>query len=520
MYTAAPWRRTPTTKSENRQTRGGRFLKIRRMALDSTICYEAVLARDTRYDGQFFTCVKTTKIYCRPICPAKPPLPQHCTFVPSAAAAQDAGYRPCLRCRPESSPGMGAWCGTSTSVQRALSLIDLGALDGGNVASLADRLGMGDRHLRRLFSQHLGTSPLAVAQTRRLLLAKQLIHQTNLPMTDVALASGFGSVRRFNETFQHLFGRPPGALRRHKAPTATPGSDIELLLAYRPPYNWPCMLDFLRARAIPGVECVDQQNYSRVIDIDGHIGLVVVDHLPDRQALRVKVRTTKLAQLPSIIARVRRVFDLSADPVAIAASLSRDARLAPLIAAQPGLRVPGAWDGFETAVRAVLGQQITVTGATRLAAQLVGLLGQAIRGWPDHPGLTHAFPQPEAFNLAALAPLGMPTTRRAALADLATSVMARPHLLTHQHSLEEAVAQLCALPGIGEWTAQYIAMRALRESDAFPAADIGLQRAMAVNGERPSARALLQHAEQWRPWRAYAVLHLWTSETTHHATAA
>ncbi len=498
--------------------------------LDPSVCYNALLARDSRHDGQFFTCVKSTGIYCRPVCPARPPLFQNCSFVPSAAAAQEAGFRPCRRCRPETSPGMGAWCGTSASVQRALSLIEMGALDGGDVNMLAERLGMGDRHLRRLFQAHLGATPVAVAQTRRLLLAQQLIHQTVLPMSDVALASGFGSVRRFNEAFQKLHGHAPTELRRlspsAQANVAQRGAGIDLLLAYRPPYDWTGLLNFLRLRAIPGVELVGEEGYRRIIDLEGVTGRIEVSHVLERQALKLTVHGARLTSLPAIIARVRRVFDLDAEPVAIESALSEDPVLAPLVAARPGLRVPGAWDGFEIAVRAILGQQITVVGARRLAAQLVDALGLPVPDDIAQPGLSHAFPRPERLTLEALSVLGMPQARRASLASLARAVIEHPRLFERYASLAQAVEQLRALPGIGEWTAQYIAMRALCESDAFLAADVGVQRAMAIDGLRPTAQALLRHAEQWRPWRAYAVLHLWaseapvTSEEKNHAPVA
>ena len=499
---------------------------MRRMDTDPDVCYQAVLARDRRYDGRFFTCVKTTGIYCRPICPARPPLFKHCDFVPSAAAAQEAGYRPCLRCRPESSPGMGAWCGTSTSVRRALNLIDMGALDNGDVNELAERLGLGDRHLRRLFREHLGTTPVAVAQTRRLLLAQQLIQQTALSMTDVAMASGFGSVRRFNETFLRVFGQAPGTMRRKaSSDPAQTDSELRLRLAYRPPYDWGRALAFLATRAIPGVEHVESGVYRRVIDLGddvgdvkeaGAIGGLEVRHLPGHHSLEVRVRCPKLDRLPGIIARVRRMFDLDADPVAIEASLSRDPRLAAIVARQSGLRLPGAWDPFETAVRAILGQQITVAGAIRLAGQFVALMGKPLPplpGGPLHPALTHTFPKPGQVHAEGLAPLGMPAARRAALLGLAQRLAAQPDLLHPCPQLDDTVARLSSLPGIGEWTAQYIAMRGLHESDAFLAADIGVQRAMAVDGVRPTAKAVQAHAEQWRPWRAYAVLHLWTSES-------
>src|SRR4051812_12624830 len=268
------------------------------MRLDAAACYRAVLARDARYDGRFYTCVKTTGIYCRPICPARPPRRENCCFVPTAAAAQESGYRPCLRCRPESSPDLDAWRGTSATVSRALKLIEGGALDRDDVASLAQRLAIGERQLRRLFRQHIGAAPVMVAQTRRVLLAKQLIHQTRLPMIDVALASGFGSVRRFNETFQRLYRRAPGELRRQGAEaTTSPAPEVPLLLPYRPPYDWDAMIRFLRVRAIAGLEVVTGESYSRVIALGDAAGSVTVTHAPDQSALRVVVRFPQLGAL-------------------------------------------------------------------------------------------------------------------------------------------------------------------------------------------------------------------------------
>jgi len=497
--------------SENRQTgRCGRII-VSTMDLDRTACYQALLARDARYDGVFFTCVRSTGVYCRSICPARPPHLHHCVFVPSAAAAQAAGFRPCLRCRPECSPSFTGWQG-SASVERALALIEGGALDDAGVDALASRLGMGERQLRRLFQRHLGATPIAVAQTRRVHFAKQLIHETDLSMTQVALASGFGSVRRFNETFHALYGRGPSELRRRHASAAAPGSGITLSLRYRPPYDWPALLGFLATRAIPGVEVVADDTYRRVIEIDGALGTIEVAHQPRDAALRVTVRFPHLQALPEIIARTRRLFDLGADPHAIARTLERDPVLAPFVAARPGLRVPGGWDGFEIAVRAILGQQITVTGALHAARRLVHALGRPIDAATALPGLTHAFPGPERFGTDGCATIGVPRARAAALTGLAATAFAEPDLFTPQRSLEDAVARLRAAPGIGEWTAQYIAMRALRENDAFLAADVALQRILAVGGVRPTARQLLARAEAWRPWRAYAVLHLWTAE--------
>jgi AraC family transcriptional regulator of adaptative response / DNA-3-methyladenine glycosylase II len=486
------------------------------MDMDDDACYRALLTRDVRFDGRLFVGVKTTGIYCRPICPARTPKRQNVRFFPSAAGAQEAGFRPCLRCRPETSPDLAAWRGTSNTVSRALTLIEAGALDDGDVEALADRLGVGERQLRRLFRQHLGASPVAVAQTRRVLLAKQLIHQTRLPMAEVALASGFGSVRRFNETFQQLYDRPPATLRRLEgADQPSSGvAGVSLTLPYKPPYDWGGMIGFLSLRAIPGVEVVTAQRYARTIAIGADRGLIVVEPL-EKDRLGVTVRFPKISALPAIIARVRRVFDLAADPAAIGAHLSGDPILAPLVAARPGLRVPGAWDGFELAIRAILGQQITVVAARNLAAKLVKAEGEPLP--PELigavEGLTHVFPSPAALADMNFATLGMPGSRAAALSALTAAVVADPLIFGPKRSLEDAVGSLKALPGIGEWTAQYIAMRELREPDAFPAADIGLMRALADSeGRRPNPAELLARAEAWRPWRAYAALHLWSSE--------
>jgi AraC family transcriptional regulator of adaptative response / DNA-3-methyladenine glycosylase II len=530
------------------------------MELDRDACYRAIQARDARFDGRLFTAVRTTGVYCRPICPARTPKLENVIFYPSAAAAQAAGFRPCLRCRPESSPELAVWHGTSTTVSRALALIADGALDGEDAAvdQLALRLGIGDRQLRRLFQKHLGASPIAVAQTRRVLFAKQLIHETRISMADVALASGFGSVRRFNDIFRRLYGRPPSALRREPhARVATAGrrsvrrppeararrsratfvapmstaevarplrgralprfqrgsSGITLILSYAPPYDWPAMIAFLAARAIPGVEVVEPDRYRRTVAVDGEHGVIEVAPVAGRPALAATIHSPSVQALPAIVARIRRVFDLAADVGAINAQLRKDARLRPLVAARPGLRVPGAWDGFELAVRAILGQQITVTAARRLAGRLVAVHGEPLsRALPDScASLTTVFPSPESLAGADLATLGLPRARARALSALAAAA-ADARLFHRDQDLDAAVARLKALPGIGEWTAQYIAMRVLREPDAFPAHDIGLLRAMTRrDGRRPTPTMLLAQAEAWRPWRAYAAQHLWTA---------
>ena len=480
------------------------------MNLDPALCRQAVLARDARFDGRFFTCVKTTGIYCRPICPARPPKPENCLYLPSAAAAQEAGFRPCLRCRPETAPDFGAWRGTSNTVSRALALIDAGALDAAGVDRLADRLGVGDRQLRRLFLRHLGATPVAVAQTRRVLLAKQLIHETDLSMAEVALASGFGSLRRFNEVFQALFNRPPTALRgAGREGAMQQGADLCLTLGYRAPFDWKAMLDFLALRAIPGVEAVDSEAYVRSIEIGGLTGSVRVRDEPERARLRATIRFPETRALPVIISRLRRMFDLAADPQVIGAALARDAHLSRLVAKRPGLRVPGAWDSFELGVRAIAGQQVTVGAATQLAGRIARDFGAPLPGEALHPAVTTVFPTPEWLARAVIT--GMPPARAAAISALAGASLSDPGLFERGADLDGSVAKLRALPGIGDWTAQYMAMRAMREPDAFPAADVGLLRALDLGEGRPSVGALVQRAQDWRPWRAYGALHLWMS---------
>ena len=489
------------------------------MELDHDTCYRALASRDVRFDGRFFVAVKTTGIYCRPICPARTAKSENVMFLPTAAAAQEAGFRPCLRCRPEAAPDSGAWRGVSNTgvlntVSRALALIEMGALDDSGMEALAERLGVGERQLRRLFAQHVGAAPVTVAQTRRVLLAKQLIHETRMPFTEIAFAAGFGSVRRFNEVFQGLYRRPPSALRHATKPeqSAGPQGEVTLLLRYRPPYDWPAMLGFLQARAIAGLERIVDDCYYRSISLDGAHGTVAV-RPGAGNALEATIRFPRLASLSAIIARLRRVFDLAADPEIINGQLAEDPLMSRLTAVRPGLRVPGAWDGFELAMRAVLGQQITVTAAVKLAGKLVQQYGEPLAQLAaDRPGLTHVFPQPERVAAADLATLGMPRTRAATLSTVAAALVADSQLFDTRASLEEAVLKLRELPGIGDWTAQYIAIRQLRETDAFPAGDVGLMQAIAQHeGVRPNAKQLTERAEAWRPWRAYAAQHLWAS---------
>lgn len=479
------------------------------------VCYRALQSRDARFDGLIFVGVSSTGVYCRPICPARTPKFEHCSFYGSAAAAQEAGFRPCLRCRPETAPYLASWRGTSNTVSRALALIDEGALDGpeNSVEKLAERLGVGERQLRRLFLQHLGAAPNSVAQTRRLLFAKQLIHDTSMAMAEIATAAGFSSRRRFNETFLTLFHRPPRALRNRRA-VKEQEKEVVLRLRYRPPYDWDNILAFLEARAIRGVEVIEDGCYRRTIEIDGVVGSIRVSHLPGQQSLEAAILFPKIKALPAIVAHVRRLFDLGADINTIDSHLSADPALARLVKQRPGLRAPGGWDGFEVAVRAVLGQQISVVAARQLAGRLVELHGRLVsKTFRNHPELSRVFPDARRLASAASIGLGMPAARLIALKAVAEATAGDPNLFWRLGGIEDTVTRLKAIPGIGDWTAQYIALRAVRESDAFPATDVGLLRGAASidGGMKISPAELLRRAECWRPWRAYAAQHLWAA---------
>jgi AraC family transcriptional regulator, regulatory protein of adaptative response / DNA-3-methyladenine glycosylase II len=485
------------------------------LGLDRRALDRARASRDPRFDGKFFIAVTSTRIYCRPVCPVPSPKAANVRYYATAAAAAEAGYRPCLRCRPEAAPGTPAWLGTSAVVRRALQLIHDGALDAASVDALAMRVGIGPRHLHRLFVQHVGAPPVVVAQTRRLHFAKRLLDETSLPMTEVARAAGFGSVRRFNHAFQTTYRRAPRDLRRQRRGAgAEDGDEVVLRLAYRPPYDWAHVRDFLAARALPGVERVDARGYARTVGAanppgggrsaaGGH-ALVCVRPVEGEHALELRVRGAAPAALFQLSSAARRMFDLAADPARIALAFQADPRLGPLVARRPGLRIPGAWDPFECAVRAVLGQQVSVAAGRTLAARLVARAGHAVTGGGD--GLTHLFPSPAALAGADLDGLGLPGARVRALHALGAAVA--EGALDLGASAEEVAAGLEALPGFGAWTAQYVALRALGAPDAFPAGDLVLRRA-AADAAPLTTRALEARAEAWRPWRGYAVLHLW-----------
>jgi AraC family transcriptional regulator of adaptative response / DNA-3-methyladenine glycosylase II len=482
------------------------------MKLDPNHCYTALKSRDARFDGRFFAAVTTTGVYCRPVCPARKPLRRHIRFYPCAAAAEEDGFRPCLRCRPETAPGSPAWEGTSATVTRALRLISEGCLDEDDVNALALKLGVGDRQLRRLFQQYLGVAPLAVAQTRRLHFAKQLLDETNLSITDIVFASGFSSIRRFNSAFKDTFGQSPSSFRNGTDLTTNRGevASLQVKISYRPPFDWTSLIRFLRARAIPGVEDVDETRYRRTACEDGVSGIIEVQPEPNKQHLILKIPQVLCRGLVRIVAGVRRIFDLDADPYAINEYLKKDPLLADSIKETPGIRVPGAWDGFEIGVRAILGQQVSVKGATTLSGRLVQAFGSPIETSED-PRLCFLFPTPEQLSNQDIKRIGLPKQRARAIRELAKAVGNGTLNLTTGSDPERTIEALTALSGIGPWTAQYIAMRVLREPDAFLSSDLVLRRAAAnTEGKVPTETELLKIAEPWRPWRAYAAMYLWT----------
>lgn len=481
------------------------------LGLDRAALDRARLSRDARFDGKFFIAVTTTGIYCRPVCPAPAPKHVNVRYYGTAAAAAEAGFRPCLRCRPEAAPGTPAWLGTSAVVRRALRLIHEGALDDESVEALALRVGVGPRHLDRLFAEHVGASPLAVAQTRRLHFAKRLLDETGLPITEIALASGFGSLRRFNDTFRKVYRRAPRELRRERRERMDARHDdaVTLRLTYRPPYDWEHMRAFLASRAIPGVERVNAHGYARTVATENGHALVSVGPIADANALELRVRGAAPGALFQLSSAARRMFDLAADPALIVQSLKTDPLLGPLVRERPGLRIPGAWDPFECAVRAVLGQQVSVAAGRTFAARIVARVGRRV-GADDE--LTHVFPSSTELADANLDGLGLTRSRIVALKALARSVS--EGRIDFGAPADDVRAKLTELPGFGDWTAQYVALRALAEPDAFPAADLILRRVAAAGGPSLGTRALAARADAWRPWRAYAVMHLWRAASS------
>ena len=473
------------------------------MILDSDACFRAVRARDRRFDGRFFVAITSTHIYCRPICPARPAKRENMRFYSSAAAAEGGGFRPCLRCRPERSPGLASVDAVSRLVGAAIAGIEEHALSSARVGDLAASLGVSDRHLRRVTESELGVSPIELAQTQRLLLAKRLLGETRLSQTEIAFASGFGSVRRFNALFKSRYGLAPSALRG----TANAPSGLHCQLEFRPPFAWRSLLDYLRLRAIPGVEMVDQTHYRRTVAIDDIQGWIAVSRGKRPNALDVEISPSLAPAIGAVIARVKRLCDLAAVPDAVSALLAPDPLLGPVVRRIPGLRVAGAFDGFELAVRAVLGQQVSVKGATTLAGRWAQAFGAPIA--TPYPALNRLAPTAQRMGSVAasdISALGIVGSRARCLAALALAMLERKIVLSFASNVEEQIDSLMRLPGIGPWTAQYIAMRALHWPDAFPSGDLMLLRAA-----NASKRQLEQRAEGWRPWRAYATHYLWQS---------
>jgi len=484
------------------------------MILDRRICDKARLARDHRFDGLFFTGVRSTGIYCRPICPAPPPKPENIVYYSTAAAAADAGLRPCLRCRPEASPGSPAWNGTSATVSRALLLIRQGALRDGRVADLAAKLGVGDRHLRRLFTLHVGVSPTTLARTQKTLFAKRLLTETAMSISEIAFASGFGSIRRFNVAFRKIYGKAPSDLRQPIGgieEQGGPGFRCALTLSYRPPLDWPRMLAFFAERAIPGVECVDNGVYHRTVRMDDTVGRISVTHTEEGPALKINVALSDCRKLMPVVARVRRMFDLDANMAAIHDVLRADPLLGKILEKHSGLRLPGAWDPFETAIRAVVGQQVSVKAARTIVGRIARKAGPRY-DLGGHPALDRFFPTAAELSACDLDAIGMPSSRAVAIKALAGAVASEEIVLQVKDTPEDFVKTLTRIPGIGDWTAQYIAMRALSEPDAFPCADLGIIKALQEANRRPTPHQVRQRAESWRPWRAYAAICLWQGQ--------
>lgn len=460
-------------------------------ALDPETCRRARLSRDLRFDGEFFLGVRSTGIYCRPICPARAAAEHNVVYFREASQAAAAGFRPCLRCRPEAAPGSAAWQGSPVTVQRALRLIREGALNQGSLAALCTRLGVGERYLRKLFQRELGVSPNAVAQNQRLLFARQLLQETALPITDIAYAAGFGSVRRCNSAFQESFGKTPGAMRRGQV-TASPEQGIRLLLRYRPPYDWAGVLDFFQRHAVNGVESVEDGVYRRQIQLRTHSGTISVRHAQARHAIELELHLPDLAVMIPVVQRVRRMFDLDANPEVIAASLRQDPALATLLERFPGVRSPVCWSAEEATLRAIVGQQVSIAAARGVCSRLAEAT--------QRPGQPPAFPAAAAVAALDDSHFPMPTRRR----DTLRRVCSR--LASGDAPAAEA---LLAEPGIGPWTVAMIAMRGEGQPDAFPPKDLGLMRAWEALPE--ATKALQAASEHWRPWRAYAANLLWRS---------
>lgn len=477
------------------------------MIQDFDSCYRAVSSRDERFDGWFFTGVLTTGIYCRPSCPAITPKRHNVRFFATAAAAQVAGLRACKRCRPDATPGSPEWNARADSVGRAMRLIGDGIVDREGVAGLAKRLHFSERHLHRQLVSEVGAGPQAIARAQRAETARILIETTRMKMSDIAFAAGFASIRQFNDTIREVFASTPRELRRARGEGATTApATLSVRLPYRAPFDGDQVLGFLGERAVPGIESWDGQTYRRSLRLpngEGVLGLSLgAGHV------RCELALTDLRDLTAAVSRARFLLDLDADPTAVSEVLSGDRRLRGIVRSRPGLRVPGSVDGTEIAVRAVLGQQVSVKGARTLAARLVTAYGEPLER--PHGDITHVFPNAESLAEASLTEVGMPETRRGSLRALTGAIAAGDLVLDRGADRAETRSKLLAIRGIGPWTASYLQMRALRDPDAFLAGDLGVVKgARRLGIEGP----LEDVAERWRPWRAYAVQYLWEASS-------
>ncbi len=477
------------------------------MQLNPDHCYEAIKARDARFDGMFFVGVSTTGIYCRPVCAVRLPGRDRCTFYPNAAGAEAAGYRPCLRCRPELAPGAAPTDSVRRVSDLAIARIEAGAMSEAGMEGLAAEFAISSRQLRRVIEREYGVTPVELAQTRRLLLAKQLLTDTQLRMADIAFASGFSSVRRFNHLFRTRYKLNPAMLRRRRGHQHDSESDVVTLnLGYRPPLAWPALVRFLTSRGAPRCERLENNRYLRTVRIGQRSGWIAASPGARQNLLRIELAPDLLPVLPQLRARLRLLFDLDANPAIVEAHLSTDECLAAYIQATPGLRIPGTLDGFELALRAVLGQQIAVKAATTVFGRFIEFFGDAVK--TPFPGLDRLAPTAQDIADARLQHIvdrGLTRKRAETVHALARAVANKTLTLEPAAGLGETKAMLADIPGIGPWTIQYIAMRALADPDAFPDSDLALLKALQI--KRPAQ--LKAAAERWRPWRAYAAMHLW-----------
>jgi AraC family transcriptional regulator, regulatory protein of adaptative response / DNA-3-methyladenine glycosylase II len=476
-------------------------------SLDPVICWQAIYSRDPRFDGRFFAAATSTGLYCRNICPVPFAKPKNIILFLCAAAAEAAGFRPCRRCQPQAAPGTPAWMGSSAVVSRAFRLILEGALNDGNVDQLAERLGIGSRHLRRLFVQHLGASPIKIATTQRIHLARKLLDESRLPITKIAHYAGFKSIREFNHAMRQSTGQSPSALRRlsNNLDSGPRQTGLELRLPYRTPFHWDHLLGFLRQRAVRGIEVVSKDSYSRTIESGKARGVLHVRQDKNAARLLIRLELPNYEGLSQIVERVRRIFDLNADPIQIANHLSQDRRLKALSLRAPGLRAPGVWDGFEGAVLALLGQNLSGSSRNRDADRLIKCFGVPFGS--SIKGLNYMFPRPENLANADFSLTGISLNRAANLRKLATAVARGELSFDNSRPLEETIEMLRQTCEISESAAQWIAMRSFGEPDAFPAGDRKLRRELGGGVLVPASEAV-RAAEQWRPWRAYAALHL------------